>query len=74
MRTLKETIRLVERRAGELFSVPVPSNLIWADKDFVPSMPRKCGPHDHMVHGQHAAPMEAAEEVAKTILAIAKEP
>jgi pimeloyl-ACP methyl ester carboxylesterase len=74
MRTLKETIRLVERKAGESFSVPVPFDLIWADKDFVPSMPRIRGPRDHMVHGQHAAPMEAAEEVAKTILALSKEP
>jgi pimeloyl-ACP methyl ester carboxylesterase len=68
MRALKETIRAVAPVAGRPFSVPVPRLMIWADRDAVSRPPRRPGPHDRLIHGQHAAPVEAADQVAGAIL------
>ncbi len=66
----KATIRISADLAGKPFSAPVPYGMIWGDRDLVPATPPRPGPHDHFVHGQHAAPMEAAEEVASAIESI----
>ena len=68
VRVLKETIRAVATGAERSFDVPVPHVLIWGDRDLVPLTPRRPGEHDYSVHGRHAAPMEAAEEIAKVLL------
>jgi pimeloyl-ACP methyl ester carboxylesterase len=68
VRVLKETIRAVARAAGGPFSVPVPYAMIWGNRDLVPLRPRELGPHDYLVHGRHAAPLESAEEVARVII------
>jgi len=70
MRLRKETIRAVAGLVEKPFSVPVPYVMIWGDQDVVPATPRKAGPHDYFVHGRHAAPMEAAEEVASVIVSV----
>lgn len=70
VRLLKETIRAVAASATTPFSVPVPFDMIWGDRDLVPDTPRQPGPRDHMVHGRHAAPVESAEEVGRVILSL----
>lgn len=66
----KATIWAMAELADKPFSVPVPYSFIWGDRDLVPRMPRTAGPRDAFVHGTHSAPVEAAEEVAKLVLAL----
>jgi pimeloyl-ACP methyl ester carboxylesterase len=68
---LKQTIRAVADDAGGDFSVPVPHGMIWGDRDLVPLVPQQPAEHDHFVHGRHAAPLEAADEIARAVIAIA---
>lgn len=68
---LKLTIRAVAEEAGAGFSVPVPSDKIWGNRDLVPLAPRQPDEHDHFVHGRHAAPLEAAEEIARLVISVA---
>ena len=71
MRVLKETVWAMIPVAARPFSVPVPFVTIWGDRDLVPMKPRTRGvPSAYFVHGQHAAPVQAAEEVARTILSL----
>jgi pimeloyl-ACP methyl ester carboxylesterase len=70
---LKQTIRAVAAAAEGDFSVPVRYAMIWGDRDLVPRAPRKPGMHDHFVHGRHAAPSEAAEEIARVVIALGSE-
>ncbi len=72
VRVLKETIRAVATPAQGGFSVPVPYAMIWGDRDLVPLTPRSPGEHDYFVHGRHAAPAEAAEEIAKVVISFAQ--
>jgi pimeloyl-ACP methyl ester carboxylesterase len=72
MRVLKETIWMMIPVAAKPFSAPVPFAMIWGDRDIVPDRPRKRDAHDYFVHGMHSAPVEAAEEVAKTIFRYVK--
>ncbi len=69
VQVLKETIRAVATAAGGDFSVPVPDTMIWGDRDLVPQKPRSPSEHDYFVHGRHAAPLEAAEDIASVIIA-----
>jgi pimeloyl-ACP methyl ester carboxylesterase len=69
-RVLKETIWAMIPVAARPFSVPAPFVTIWGDRDLVPMKPRKAAPSAYFVHGQHAAPVQAAEEVARTILSL----
>ena len=73
MRLRKETIRASGEVAQRPFFVPVPYAMIWGDRDLVPATPRRPGPRDHFVHGQHAAPMVSAEEVAALVVALLKD-
>ena len=73
VRVLKETIWAMMPVAAKPFSVPVPFVMIWGDRDIVSVMPRKRSARDYFVHGQHAAPVQAAEEVARTILSLYKD-
>lgn len=70
---LKDTIRAMDAVAGEPFSVPVPHAMIWGDRDLVSLTPPRGGEHDHFVHGRHAAPMEAAVEIARIIVSLERE-
>ncbi len=70
MRVLKDTVWAMIPVAAKPFSVPVPFVMVWGDRDIVPVMPRKRAAYDYFVHGQHAAPVEAAAQVAKTILSL----
>jgi pimeloyl-ACP methyl ester carboxylesterase len=67
VRVLKETIQALMPASAGPFSVPVPYAMIWGDLDLVPQTPRQPGPNDYFVHGRHAAPLEAAHEVAAII-------
>ncbi len=67
---LKETIRAVATATGSNFSVPVPHVMIWGGRDLVPLRPRSPGENDYFVHGRHAAPLEAADEIAGVIIAL----
>ncbi len=73
VRVLKETLRAAATTAGGDFSVPVPYAMIWGDRDLVPLTPRKPGEHDYFVHGRHAAPVEAAEEIARVVIAFVED-
>jgi pimeloyl-ACP methyl ester carboxylesterase len=70
MRVLKETIWAMIPVAARPFSVPVPFVTIWGDRDIVTMKPRKQAASAYFVHGQHAAPVQSAEEVARTILSM----
>ena len=68
VRVLKETLRAMMPAAAGPFWVPVPYAMIWGEQDLVPETPRKPGPNDYFVRGRHAAPMEAADDVARIII------
>lgn len=68
VRVLKETLRAMMPAAAGPFWVPVPYVMIWGEQDLVPETPRKPGPNDYFVRGRHAAPMEAADDVARIII------
>jgi pimeloyl-ACP methyl ester carboxylesterase len=73
-RVLKETVRTALPRGRKAFSVPTPYSLIWGDVDIVPVRPPKAGKRDHFVHASHAAPVVAAEEVARMVVDILEPP
>ena len=65
---LKDTLRMIAPLGTRPFDVPVPASFIWGDDDIVPVRPRRPGSRDFFVHGNHAAPMLAADEVAAVII------
>jgi pimeloyl-ACP methyl ester carboxylesterase len=69
---LKDTVRAVADRVSDGFSVPVPYAMIWGDRDLVPFTPRVAGEHDYFIHARHAAPVEAAQEIAAVVIRFLK--
>lgn len=69
VQVLKETLKVAARTARGPFSTSMPCSFIWGDADIVPLTPRRPEPHDDFVHANHAAPVLAAEAVAKSVLA-----
>ncbi|HTP01974.1 MAG TPA: alpha/beta fold hydrolase [Anaerolineales bacterium] len=65
---LRLTLRAIAPVAMQLFSVPVPYTLIWADHDLVVDRPRAQESHDRLIHGRHAAPLESADEIAAILI------
>ena len=73
VRVLKATIRAAASGAKGDFSVPVPYAMIWGNRDLVPLTPGHPGEHDYFVHARHAAPAEAADEIAQLVTSFAKQ-
>lgn len=67
---LKETLRLAAATGMKPFQLPLPFSAIWGDYDYVTIRPRRPGPNAYMLHTNHAAPITAPAEVARTTLSI----
>lgn len=69
---LKETLKALIPVAAKPFAAPVPFAIIWGHADIIPLTPRRRGPRDYFIRANHAAPVAAADEVARAILSILK--
>ncbi len=67
--SLKLTLSAMPQSAGAPFQLPpVPSLFAWARQDVLVSGPRRLGPGDCWVPGNHSAPLTEAEAVAEAVL------
>ncbi len=65
---LKETLRMISPTGTCPLEIPMPASYIWGKDDFVTQRPRRPGPHDFLIHANHAAPVLAADEVSELII------
>lgn len=69
IRTLKKLLIDLPYCGKEAFEIPAaPTLFVWGEQDRIVAQPRRFGAQDRSVPGGHAAPMLAAEQIARLIV------
>lgn len=69
LKILKTTLREFPGAGHVPFHLPpMPTLFIWGRSDIIPSRPRRPGPTDRIVPGNHSAPMLSASAIAEVVM------